>query len=93
MNKKIIFAGTSGIATAAVATEKVVQYCKSQGINVDPIQSNIGTIGKQDGMADLIIVTSAVKTELTTPVLNGLPLLTGFGEEELLEKIVAILKK
>ncbi|MDM7121367.1 PTS sugar transporter subunit IIB, partial [Klebsiella pneumoniae] len=76
-----------------VATEKVVQYCKGQGINVEPIQSNIGTIGKQDGMADLIIVTSAVKTELKTPVLNGLPLLTGFGEEELLEKIVAILKQ
>ncbi|WP_079970823.1 PTS sugar transporter subunit IIB, partial [Salmonella enterica] len=81
------------IATSAVATEKVVQFCKTQGINVEPIQSNIGTIGKQDGMADLIIVTSAVKTELKTPVLNGLPLLTGFGEEELLEKIVAILKK
>lgn len=47
MNKKIIFACTSGIATSAVATEKVVQYCKSQGINVEPIQSNIGTIGKQ----------------------------------------------
>lgn len=93
MNKKIISACTSGIATSAVATEKVVQYCKGQGINVEPIQSNIGTIGKQDGMADLIIVTSAVKTELKTPVLNGLPLLTGFGEEELLEKIVAILKQ
>lgn len=93
MNKKIIFASTSGIATSAVATEKVVQYCKTQGINVEPMQSNIGTIGKQDGMADLIIVTSAVKTELKTPVLNGLPLLTGFGEEELLEKIVAILKQ
>ncbi|MBJ4948325.1 PTS sugar transporter subunit IIB, partial [Salmonella enterica subsp. enterica serovar Agona] len=71
----------------------VVQFCKTQGINVEPIQSNIGTIGKQDGMADLIIVTSAVKTELATAVLNGRPLLTGFGEEELLEKIVAILKK
>lgn len=29
MNKKIIFACTSGIATSAVATEKVVQYCKA----------------------------------------------------------------
>ncbi|MFZ3390671.1 PTS sugar transporter subunit IIB [Buttiauxella gaviniae] len=93
MNKKIIFACTSGIATSAVATEKVVQYCKSQGINVDAIQSNIGTIAQQDEMADIIIVTSAVKMELKTPILNGLPLLTGFGEEELLEKIVAILKK
>ncbi|MBA8867095.1 PTS system galactitol-specific IIB component [Pantoea agglomerans] len=93
MNKKIIFACTSGIATSAVATEKVVTYCKEQGINVEPIQSNIGTISSQDGMADLIIVTSAVKTTLQTPVLNGLPLLTGFGEEDLLEKIVALLKK
>lgn len=92
MNKKIIFACTSGIATSAVATEKVVNYCKEQGINVDPIQSNIGTISSQDGMADLIIVTSAVKMNLQTPVLNGLALLTGFGEEELLQKIVAILK-
>lgn len=93
MNKKIIFACTSGIATSAVATEKVVQYCKQNGITVDAMQSNIGTIAKQDEMADLIIVTSAVKMELKTPVVNGLPLLTGFGEEELLEKIVAILKK
>lgn len=44
-------------------------------------------------MADLIIVTSAVKTELNTPVPEWPSLLTGFGEEELLEKIVAILKK
>lgn len=93
MNKKIIFACTSGIATSAVATEKVVNYCKENGINVDAMQSNIGTIGSQDGMADLIIVTSAVKMNLQTPILNGLPLLTGVGEEELLEKIVAILKK
>jgi Phosphotransferase system, galactitol-specific IIB component len=93
MNKKIIFACTSGIATSAVATEKVVQYCKSKGINVDPIQSNIGTIANQDEMADLIIVTSAVKFKLVTPILNGLPLLTGFGEEELLEQIVSILSK
>ncbi len=92
MNKKIIFACTSGIATSAVATEKVVSYCKEQGITVEPMQSNIGTIGSQDGMADLIIVTSAVKHSLQTPVLNGLPLLTGFGEEDLLEKIVSILK-
>lgn len=93
MNKKIIFACTSGIATSAVATEKVVNYCKENGINIDAMQSNIGTIGSQDGMADLIIVTSAVKMNLQTPILNGLPLLTGVGEEELLEKIVAILKK
>lgn len=34
MNKKIIFACTSGIATSAVATEKVVQFCKTQGLTL-----------------------------------------------------------
>lgn len=91
MIKKVIFACTSGIATSAVATEKVTQYCKSKGINIEPIQSNIGTIQSQDEMADLIIVTSAVKFQLKTPIFNGLPLLTGFGEEELLEKIASVL--
>ena len=92
MNKKIIFACTSGIATSAVATDKVVSFCQEHGINVEPIQSNIGTVQKQDGMADIIIVTSAVDFKLETPILNGLPLLTGFGEEELLEEILSILK-
>lgn len=92
MNKKIIFACTSGIATSAVATDKVVTFCKENGINVEPIQSNIGSIKNQDGMADIIIVTSAVDFKLETPILNGLPLLTGFGEEELLEKVLTILK-
>ena len=93
MNKKIIFACTSGIATSAVATDKVVSFCQEHGINVEPIQSTIGTVQKQDGMADIIIVTSAVDFKLETPILNGLPLLTGFGEEELLEEILSILKK
>ncbi|WP_158780641.1 PTS sugar transporter subunit IIB [Pantoea sp. BAV 3049] len=93
MKKTIIFACTSGIATSAVATEKVVQFCKTRGINVEPMQSDIGTIPKQDGLADLIIVTSAVKYEMQTPIVNGLPLLTGFGEEELLEKIVTLLTR
>ena len=92
MKKRIIFACTSGIATSTVATENVLQYCKKEGIEVEPMQSNVGTIPSQDGMADLIVVTSGVKYSLKTPIINGLPLITGIGEEALLKKIVDILK-
>ena len=92
MKKRIIFACTSGIATSTVDTEKVLQYCKKEGIEVEPMQSNVGTIPSQDGMADLIVVTSGVKYNLKTPIINGLPLITGIGEEALLKKIVDILK-
>ena len=61
MKKRIIFACTSGIATATVATEKVLQYCKKEGIEVEPMQSNVGPIPSQDVMADLIVVTYKVK--------------------------------
>ena len=92
MKKRIIFACTSGIATSTVATEKVLQYCKKIGIDVEPMQSNVGTIPSQDGMADLIVVTSGVKYNLKTPIINGLPLITGIGEEALLKKIEDILR-
>ncbi len=92
MKKRIIFACTSGIATSTVATEKVLQYCKKIGIDVEPMQSNVGTIPSQDGMADLIVVTSGVKYNLKTPIVNGLPLITGIGEEALLQKIADILR-
>ena len=92
MKKRIIFACTSGIATSTVATEKVLQYCKKIGIDVEPMQSNVGTIPSQDGIADLIVVTSGVKYNLKTPIVNGLPLITGIGEEALLKKIADILR-
>ena len=92
MKKILIFACTSGIATSTVATEKVLQYCKKIGIDVEPMQSNVGTIPSQDGMADLIVVTSGVKYNLKTPIVNGLPLITGIGEEALLQKIADILR-
>ena len=92
MKKRIIFACTSGIATSTVATEKVLKNRKKEGIEVEPMQSNVGTIPSQDGMADLIVVTSGVKYNLKTPIINGLPLITGIGEEALLKKIVDILK-
>ncbi len=93
MKKRIIFACTSGIATSTIATEKVKNYCAQHGIEVENIQSDVATVQSQDGMADLIIVTSKVSYKLEkTPIINGVPLITTIGEEDVLEEIVRILK-
>lgn len=93
MKKRIIFACTSGIATSTIATEKVKNYCAQHGVEVENIQSDVATVQSQDGVADLIIVTSKVGFKLEkTPIINGVPLITTIGEEEVLAKIVSILK-
>lgn len=93
MKKKIIFVCATGIATSTVAAEKVTDCCKENGIDVEYQQCNVASLPQFDGNADLIISTTNVPYNLETKVVNALPIITGFGEEELLDKIVKILKE
>jgi len=93
LKKKIIFVCATGIATSTVVAEKVTEYCKEKGINVEYQQCNVASLPTFDGNADLIISTTNVPYKLETKVVNALPIITGFGEEELLDKIVDILKE
>ncbi|MEH1754777.1 PTS sugar transporter subunit IIB, partial [Salmonella enterica subsp. enterica serovar Enteritidis] len=40
----------------------------------------------------LVVSTTKVPYELDIPVVSGLPIITGVGEDKVLEKIVSILK-
>lgn len=93
LKKKVAFCCSSGIATSTVAAEKVTEYAREHGIEIDYTQGNVGEIPRFDNSnTDLIIVTSYIDMKINTPVVNALPLITGIGEEELLESIVRILK-
>lgn len=93
LRKKIIFVCATGIATSTVVAEKVVDYCKKNGIQVEGTQCNIASLKEYDGISDLIISTTNVPYETKTPVINALPIITGIGEEELLEQILSILRR
>lgn len=92
MRKKVIFACSSGIATSTVVAGKTKEYCAKHGIEVISQQSTVGEISGLDEAADLFVITSDIGRELKTPVVNGLPLITGVGEQEVLDKIVSILR-
>lgn len=82
-----------GIATSTAVTEKVMEYCKEHGLNVNYSQTNVASLpGNTDGVA-LVVSTTKVPYELDVPVVNGLPIITGIGEEKVLAQIVSILKK
>ncbi|MCG1012882.1 PTS sugar transporter subunit IIB [Tepidanaerobacter sp. GT38] len=91
MKKKVIFVCATGIATSTAATERVVEYCKERGIDIDFQQSNVASLPSLDGTADLIVSTTNVPFQMKTPVVNALPIITGIGEEEVLEQILKIL--
>ncbi|WP_152655832.1 PTS sugar transporter subunit IIB [Oceanobacillus sp. CFH 90083] len=93
MKKEIIFACSSGIATSTVVAEKVSEYCQENGIEVNARQATVGELTGLEGSVDLFVVTSDVGSGYKTPVVNALPILTGIGEQEILEKIVSILKE
>lgn len=93
MKKRIVFACSSGIATSTLVAQKTKEHCKKNGIEVESQQSTVGELPGLDGSADLFVVTSEVGGSYTTPVVNALPVITGVGEQEVLDKIVSILKE
>ncbi|CAD5630953.1 PTS system transporter subunit IIB [Escherichia coli] len=93
MSQTILFVCATGIATSTAVTEKVMEYCKEHGLNVNYSQTNVASLpGNTDGVA-LVVSTTKVPYELDVPVVNGLPIITGIGEEKVLAQIVSILKK
>lgn len=92
MAKNVLFVCATGIATSTAVTEKVVEHCSENGITFHYQQINVASVPSFAKDADLIISTTNVPYELDVPVIYGLSLITGIGEDEVLEKIVTILK-
>ena len=92
MAKHALFVCATGIATSTEVAEKVIAYCKEQGIEMTHQQINVASVPGHDGSADLIVSTTNIPYETTIPVVKGLPLITGIGEEKVYEKIREILK-
>ena len=52
MSQTILFVCATGIATSTAVTEKVMEYCKEHGLNVNYSQTNVASLpGNTDGVA------------------------------------------
>lgn len=90
--KRVLFVCATGVATSTVVEEKVIEYLREQGIDFDFDQTNVASIPGWDKPYDLIVATCQVPGDVKAPVINGLPVLTGFGADEVYAKVAEALR-
>lgn len=92
--KKIIVACGSGVATSTVARNALEEKLKEKGIDATQVsmdQTSIPQLRSKADQFDLAITTGKFTEDIGVPILNGLPFLTGIGEDALVEKVVDVL--
>lgn len=94
MKKLLIMCGT-GIATSTVVKGKVEEWLKENNLSQDVkiYQSKVSDeIGRVDDY-DVILSTTLVPDKIKDKVIDGVPLLTGMGVDEMYAKVLAELQR
>ena len=92
--KIVVFCAT-GIATSTMVAKKLEKEFKRRGV---PVKVTKGRVSDSVGLVrqvkpDLIVETASVKKDMGVPLLSGVPLISGKGENELYEEIFEIVNK
>ena len=86
---KLMVACGSGIATSTHAASMVQEYMEERHIPVSIMTCSVQDLANRLSGCDVILSTAQVSFESGLPVFNGVPLLTGVGDDELLEELAA----
>lgn len=91
MKKRVIVACGGAVATSTIAANKVVELGKKNGIDIEICQVRISEI-ESNLPADLIVTTSKVKRDFGTPLITGMPFISGVGVEKTETAILEVLQ-
>lgn len=93
--KKIFIVCATGIATSTMLKVKIEKFLESKDIEADYKQYRVAELSPDRVDADVIVSTTSIPDEIAekAPVLNGLSLITGIGQDQLFEDLFAILNK
>ncbi|GEM01635.1 PTS system, galactitol-specific IIB component [Halolactibacillus halophilus] len=88
MKKLLIMCGT-GVATSTVVTGKIKDWLKENGLDkeVTLYQSKVADEMNKIDDYDAVVTTTVVPDKIKSKVINGVPLLTGIGAEEVYDEI------
>lgn len=89
--KKILVACGTGICTSTIAVNKLKAGLEKLGKlkEVTISQCKVAEVASKAPEYDLIVCTTQVPSSVKTPVINGLPFLTGVGVDKLIEDVVS----
>ena len=66
---------------------------QKEGIKAEILQCKATELKSYIHGADLVVSTTILSNKYDVPMVNGLPFITGIGEEEALKNVIEILKK
>jgi PTS system galactitol-specific IIB component len=89
---KIVVSCGTAIATSTHVSIKVKEMLEERGIKVHTIQCRVTEVPHLAPDADLVISTAQVPYDISIPVVDGIPFLTGIGEKEVIDRIEQILR-
>jgi PTS system galactitol-specific IIB component len=92
--KKVYLVCGTGIATSSILRVKIQEYLEEHDMQATVQQLRVAELNPGLIDADVIVSTTAIPPEIQekAPVVDGIPLITGIGEREALEKVLEILK-
>ena len=86
----IVSCGTA-IATSTHVALKLKEMLGERGLTIHTIQCRVPEVTDYADQADMVVTTAQVPFDLSIPLVNGLPFLTGLGIKEVIDDIEKIL--
>jgi PTS system galactitol-specific IIB component len=92
--KKVWVVCATGIATSTMMRMKVERFLEDEGIEASVHQYRVTEISTDRVDADVIVATTEIPPEFSevVPVIKGISLITGIGQQETLNELAKILK-
>lgn len=91
MYKIVVSCGTA-IATSTHVSIRVKELLAERGLKVHTTQCRVTEVPFYAPDADLVISTAQVPYDISVPVIDGIPFLTGIGVKEVIDRIEQILR-
>jgi PTS system galactitol-specific IIB component len=85
----------SGVVSSSMIAQKLEETLKPLGARVNVIgllPTSVQTYVERGGV-DFVVTTSPIPGTINVPVIKGIALLTGFGEDECLDEIRKVAKE
>ncbi len=90
---KILVICGSGVATSMHVAYKMREYFQKEKLPVTVDGAGINELAGRMHAYDIIVSNAAVHQKTDKPVFSAIPLLTGIGEKELMEKLIAKIRE
>ncbi|MFC0673730.1 PTS sugar transporter subunit IIB [Brachybacterium hainanense] len=93
MSAKVIVACGSGVATSQTVASKVNRLLKEAKVDAEVTAVDLKSVDRHLQGAAAYITIVRENTQRTVPVINGIAFLTGMGQDEEFEKLLAAIRQ